>query len=58
MLFFRGLCGLVFFFFNRNLYLYIYIYIYIYIVGVGAGFGSLAQKVNGLRPKELNTMNL
>ena len=34
------------------------IYTYIYIVGVGAGFGSLAQKVNGLRPKELNTMNL
>ena len=51
MLFFRGLCGLVFFFL-------IEIYTYIYIVGVGAGFGSLAQKVNELRPKELNTMNL
>ena len=37
-------------------HLYIYIYIYIYIVR--AGFGSKAQKMNGLRPKEPNTMNL
>ena len=42
-----------FFFFNRNLYLYIYSR-----CRGRAGFGSLAQKVNGLRPKELNTMNL
>ena len=30
----------------------------IIIIFVRAGFGSQAQKVNGLRPKKSNTMNL